>query len=133
MMLKPQLTEQVRSDLELFGLSSCAEEVLSYIARQPFQTDFFVSLTDLVSNVSCSRDSIEQIVNYLASARLSYVLQKAYCFIDAEHVFHELDDEALQGLQETQKLYHPSSGKEVPADDVKVFLLYKANVNRVAQ
>lgn len=130
--LKPELAERIHSDLARFDLAKCAEKILLYIADRPYKSDFYVSLTDLVESSDCDKVSVERVVNYLTSSNVSRVFQRVYCYVDSDHVFHELDDEVLKTYQETRKLYHPTSGKE-EATGSPIFMLYKTNAARVCE
>lgn len=132
MNLRSDVAKKIERDLEVFGLSDCAKDIAIFIANQPYPTDFYLSLTDLVKAVNaCPKEDVEKVVNYLSSPP-NPVLSRSYCFVDSERIFHELDEEALLGFQETKKLYHPSSGKIVDESDLQIFLLYKTSVEKVA-
>lgn len=132
MNLKPEIIASVQKDLAMFGLQDCALGVLEFIANQPQGQQFYLSLSDILEKVSsCSAKETEQVVNYLSASQPS-ILVRTYCFVDSERIFHELDEEVLTTLQETKKLYHPSSGKLVESEEVNVFLLYKTSVDKVA-
>lgn len=132
MSVKPEIVASINKDLAIFGLQECALALVEFIASQPTGQNFYVSLSDLLEQAkNFSAKETEQVVNYLSSSSQA-VLTRAYCFVDAERIFHELDNEALITFQETKKLYHPSSGKLVESDEVNVFLLYKTSTNKVA-
>lgn len=131
MSVKPEIIASIQKDLALFGLQNCALALINFIASQPIGQSFYVSLSDLLEKASdCSAKETEQVVNYFSSS-LPPILIRTYCFVDAERIFHELNNEALITFQETKKLYHPSSGKLVESDEVNIFLLYKSCADMV--
>jgi hypothetical protein len=131
MSVKPEIIARIEKDLAIFGLQECALGVLNFIAAQPKGQNFYLSLSDLLEKASnCSARDTEQVANYLSSSPAP-ILTRVYCFVDNERIFHELDNDVLTTLQETKKLYHPSSGKLVDSDEANIFLLYKTCADMV--
>ncbi|MBI6668369.1 hypothetical protein B1F73_13570 [Pseudomonas syringae] len=131
MKINPELVEKIEKDLSIFGLAVCALNIVRYIAGRTVKSEFYISLSDFLKEIpNCSSSETEQVINYLATTTPP-TLTRTYCFVDEESVFHELGDDALILFQESNKLYHPSSGKLVEEESVNIFLLYKTSIDKV--
>lgn len=135
MTIKQTLTSKIQHDMGVLGLADCCQAVIEFIARQKYPGDLYLSLSDFKNGVeSCSGADIERAVNYFCSSKdQQTILKRSYCFLDERDIIHELDQESVEVIIRGGALYHPDTGRSVDQPLQSVFVLYKANLDKVVE